>query len=91
MVQRIALLAASLTTALVLAAGLALAGLAPGIPVPAAADQPVATTADAGSPAPAIQVDTIYVTPTGAPVEVTVHKVVTAARQGDDGEQGEND
>jgi len=79
MVHRVALFIASLTAALVLAAGLALSGLAPAAdPAPAVADvQPAATDP---APKPTVKVDTVYVTPKVKPRHVTVTRTVGTTR-----------
>lgn len=84
MINRVAILAASLAAALALAGGLALAGLAPGT---GAADaqlvsDPVVAAIDA--PAPIVQTDLVYVAPRVAPPDVVVTRVVSAARASDD-------
>lgn len=88
MIKKIALIASSLTAALVIAGGLALAGF--GAPAPAAdmqvVDQAVAPV-DASPPADAaapVQVDTIYLAPQPTPEEITVTQVKEAAHHGDD-------
>jgi hypothetical protein len=98
MFHRVALFTASLAAALVVAGGLALAGLTPGQPTPATTQlvQPAAATADAPTqpPAqPAIQIDTVYLTPVSPPQEVTLTKVqvVTKAAPGGDGENDVGD
>jgi hypothetical protein len=97
MLKKIALLAASLTAALALAGGLALAGF--GAPSPAAdmqAVDAVAVPVDATTPADAapVQVDTIYLAPQPTPAEITVTKIKEAKHQStagehEDGESGE--
>lgn len=72
MLSRLALFVASLSAALVIAGGLALAGLAPS----AASDEtsPVAIPAETSgyqSEPPAILVDTVYLAPPGAAQDVT--------------------
>jgi hypothetical protein len=80
MIHRVALLVASLAAALVLAVGMAMAGLAPASsPAPRTdGDQVVAATDSAAPPEPAIQVDTVYLVPPGEPADVTLTKVVRA-------------
>jgi hypothetical protein len=89
MLKKISLLAASLTAALVLAGGLALAGFGPGT----ASDQPQlvndaapvapVSTADAATQEPPVQIDTVYLTPKATPKSITVTKVrVTKASSG---------
>ena len=86
MVQRLALFLASLTAALVLAAGLALSGLAPATdPAPVMAD--VALAATDAVPKPTVQVDTVYVTPKVKPKHVTVTRTVASSSRSGDGEQ----
>ncbi len=89
MLRKIALAAASMTAALVLAGGLALAGF--GAPSPAADLQVVDQAAPAGVTAPAdgaapVQVDTIYLAPQPTPAEITVTQVKEASHQSEDGE-----
>ena len=80
MVHRIALFIASLTAALVLAAGLALNGLAPAAdPAPVVAD--VAPAATDPAPTPTVKVDTVYVTPKVKPRHVTVTRTVGTTRR----------
>ena len=74
MVHRLALFVASLTAALVLAAGLALGGLIPAQPVAVVAD--VAPAAQEAPPQPTVQVDTVYVTPKVKPKHVTITRSV---------------
>jgi hypothetical protein len=84
MPQKIALFAASMAAALVIAGGLALAGLAPQAPDAGAVqvvDQ-VAATADPVPPEPAVQVDTVYLTPQVKPKDITVTKVKVAKATG---------
>ena len=91
MIQRVAIFAASLVAAAALAVGFAIAGLAPAA-APVAAEPvsaPVAATADAPTPAPVVQVDTVYVAPLATPQDVVVTKVVTAARGGGEGNENE--
>ncbi|HYN48065.1 MAG TPA: hypothetical protein VER83_04315 [Candidatus Nanopelagicales bacterium] len=92
MLNKIALLVASLTAALVIAGGLALAGF--GAPSPAADMQAVdavvvpadaAVPADAGAP---VQVDTIYLAPQPTPEEITVTQVKEASHHDDDEDEG---
>ena len=85
MVHRIALFIASLAAALVLAAGLALSGLAPAAgPAPLIADVAPAVTDPA--PTPTVQVDTVYVTPKVKPRHVTVTRTVGPTRRSGEGE-----
>lgn len=80
MVQRIALFIAALAAAFVLAAGLAVSGLAPAAdPAPAVAD--VAPAATDAAPKPTVKVDTIYVTPKVKPRHVTVTRTVGTSRR----------
>ena len=98
MLQKIALAAASMTAALVLAGGLALAGF--GWPAPAAdmqtIDQVVPADATLAAPQePQVQVDTVYLTPQATPKDITVTKVqvatVSSGHGGDDsGEAGDD-
>ncbi len=74
MVHRLALFVASLTAALVLAAGLALGGLIPAQPVPVVAD--AAPASPDAPPQPTVQVDTVYVTPKVKPKHVTITRSV---------------
>ncbi len=90
MLQRLALFTASLAAALVIAGGLALAGFGPSEPAAAPAVEEVATTPEAAP----VQVDTVYLTPEATPQQITVTKVKTATRSGDDEaerEQGGDD
>lgn len=92
MPQRIAIFAASLATALVVAAGLAIAGMAPSTApaeAPVAAADTVETTGAAATPV--VQVDTIYLAPQPSPQEIVIKQ--TSAKHGDDeGEhEGEDD
>jgi hypothetical protein len=89
MINRVAIFAASLVAALALAVGLFIAGIGPGS---GAADlqpvsDPVAVSTD--SPAPVVQVDTVYVTPQATPQDVVVTQVVPAANHGDDDNENE--
>lgn len=77
MIQRVALFVASLSAAGVLAAALALGGLAPAGDPAAATDAPPAAT-DA-PPQPTVQVDTVYVTPKVKPKHVTISRTVRAS------------
>ncbi len=89
MVHRIALFAASLAAALVIAGGLALAGLGPQQPAADAVvvmDQ-VAAPTDAVAPEATVQVDTIYLTPQATPEQITVTKVQVAAKQGGEADE----
>lgn len=79
MLQRLALFAASLAAALVIAGGLALAGFGPSAPAADPAVEQVASTPDS----PPVQVDTVYVAPQATPEQITVTKVKTAARSGE--------
>ncbi len=88
MIQKLALVAATLTAALVLAGGLALAGFGntqSGAADMQVVDQVVAPVDVPAPPEPTVQVDTIYLTPVEKPQEITVTKVKVATRQG--GEQ----
>lgn len=104
MLKKIALLAASLTAALVIAGGLALAGFgAPAAPGTAGdmqvVDQVLAPVdagapVDAVAPEPVVQVDTIYLAPQATPKEITVTtiKEAKATSHGDDGDhEGDHD
>ena len=91
MLKKIALAAASLTAALVIAGGLALAGF--GAPSPAADMQAVDAAAPAGAAVPAdagapVQVDTIYLAPQPTPEEITVTQVKEASHHDDDEDEG---
>lgn len=100
MIKKLALAASSLTAALVIAGGLALAGF--GAPAPAAdmqvVDQAVAP-ADPAAPADVaapVQVDTIYLAPQPTPQEITVTQIKEAKHHSDDdehesGESGEGE
>ena len=96
MINRIALLAASLVAGLVLAAGLAVAGFGPATPAAdAQALDPAIESAAAATDTPAAtdpaQVETVYLTPQATP-EVIVNTVVdTASAGGDDDGHEEND
>ncbi len=85
MVQRVALFLASLTAALVLAAGLALSGLAPAADPPAVIAD-VAPAATDAAPKPTVQVDTVYVTPKVKPKHVTVTRTVASGSRSGEGE-----
>lgn len=91
MPQRIAIFAASLATALVVAAGLAIAGFGPSaapVAAPVAADGVPVDAAAAATPI--VQVDTIYVAPQPTPQEIVVKQA--SVTRGDEGEQeGEDD
>jgi hypothetical protein len=79
------LFVASLAAALVVAAGMSLAGFAPSPTTPAAQVADVgATQAPADPP---VKVHTVYLTPTQPPKRITVTKVhtTTASHGGDDG------
>jgi len=91
MLQRSLLLVASLAAALVLAAGLALAGFGPAAPGPGTqavepAADPAAATADASAPLEAVQVDTVYLTPAPTPEVIQREVVKTQSAHHDDGE-----
>ena len=93
MLKKIALAASSLTAALVIAGGLALAGF--GAPAPAAdmqvVDQavaPIDTAAPASAVAP-VQVDTIYLAPQPTPQEITVTQVKEAKHSSGESGDGE--
>jgi hypothetical protein len=96
MLQRITLLAASAAAALVLAAGLALAGFGPAAPaadtgISDPAMEPAAATIDSSAPLEAVQVDTVYLEPAPTP-EVVVTKVVRETTAGHhDDDEGEHD
>jgi hypothetical protein len=96
MASRIALFTASLAAALVLAAGMALIGMAPGGVADAApVADPVAATAPApaATPDPVTQVDTVYLTPQATP-KVIVTKVVKtkpAAPSGENENESESE
>ena len=90
MIRKLAIIVSSLTAALVIAGGLALAGF--GAPAPASdvqvVDQAVAPV-DAATPidpAAPIQVDTIYLAPEPTPEEITVTQVKEAKHHSDDDE-----
>ena len=86
------LFVASLAAALVVAAGMSLAGFAPSQATPAA--QVVDVSATQAPADPPIQVHTVYLTPTQPPKHITVTRVhtTTASHGGDDGgEQGGGD
>jgi hypothetical protein len=97
MIHRFALFAASLAAALVIAGGLALAGLGPqqpatGVALVADAVADPASAAAPAAPEPIVQVDTVYLTPPVAPQEITVTKVKVVSRhhgESDDHEGGE--
>ena len=90
MVHRLALFVASLTAALVIAAGLALGGLFPTQPAPVAAD-PAPASLDA-TPQPTVQVDTVYVTPKVKPKHVTVTRTVrSSSGEGEHEREGRGD
>jgi hypothetical protein len=95
MTSKLALLVASLTAALVLAAGLALTGFGPQSgPDAVQLAEPVAATADAPAPEPTIQVDTVYLAPRPTPQDVVVTKVrdvAPATAERDDDETGGDD
>ena len=92
MIRKLAIIVSSLTAALVIAGGLALAGF--GAPAPAAdvqvVDQAVAPV-DAATPidpAAPIQVDTIYLAPEPTPEEITVTQVKEASHHDDEDDEG---
>ena len=86
MLRNATLLAASLSAALVIACGLAFAGLGPASPPsPAVVVDPAAAT-DAPTAEPPVQVDTVYLTPKATPRSVTITKVRTASSHHGDGE-----
>jgi hypothetical protein len=96
MLNRTALLSATLATAFVVAGGVALTGLGQQQAQAAApvAEPAVATTEAPADPAPVVQVDTVYLTPEGTPQVITtrVIKIAAAPHGDDDGEQeGEDD
>ena len=93
MINRLALLIASLAAALTLAVALAAAGVAPG----AAADPPV-TVPTPGAPTDGglvdrrVQVDTVYLAAPPAQQTITVQKEVPSSGEGDgEGEAAEGD
>ena len=90
MIQRIALFSASLAAALAIGLGLTFAGLAPATSPVAVDAAPAGTTVTDPTAAPTVQVDTVYVAAQPKPKVVTVHKT-TAAPQGDDEGEGEDD
>lgn len=73
MIQRTALFAAALLTAIALAFGLALAGFNPGVR-PSTGDP---TAASDPAPQSTVQVDTVYLTPPGTPQDITVTRTVS--------------
>lgn len=86
MINRSALAVAAAVAALVLAVGLALAGLGPAALVAdsQAADpvaEPAAATSGAPAPLEAVQVDTVYLQPQATP-EVIVNRIVQSAPGG---------
>ena len=91
MIQRVALFVASLSAALVLAAALALGGLAPAAdPAAVVTDAPPAATD--GPPQPTVQVDTVYVTPKVKPKHVSVTRTVrSSSGEGEHEREGEGD
>jgi hypothetical protein len=91
MIHRVAIFAASLAAAGALAVGLVVAGFAPATaPVDA---QPVSApvVAATDTPAPVVQVDTVYVTPQATPKDVVVTKTVKAKSHDDDDEHEGSD
>jgi hypothetical protein len=91
MIHRVAIFAASLVAAGALAVGLVIAGLAPATaPVDA---QPVSApvVAATDTPAPVVQVDTVYVTPQATPKDVVVTRTVKAKSHDDDEEHEGSD
>jgi len=96
MIQKTALLVASLAASLTLAFALAAAGFAPGAtavkadPVTAVSVDGAATV-PATDTAPLLQVDTVYI-PAPVPQEtITVHKVVKTASGESEGDEGGDD
>ncbi len=88
MFHRVALFVASLTAALVLAFGLAMAGIVP-VPAPSGAE-PVAATIDPPQQ-PTVQVDTVYLTPPVAPQDVTVTRTVNGGGEHENEHEGGRD
>lgn len=76
MINKVALLAASMAAAIALVVGLVLSGFNPG----AWSGDPLAATT-APQPKPTVQVDTVYLTSPTQPPDVTVTRTVT---RGDD-------
>jgi hypothetical protein len=90
MIHRIAIFAASLVATAGLVVGLVVAGFAPA-PAPVNPGPVSDTVATTDSPAPVVQVDTVYVTPQATPQDIVVTKVVNGAHGGDDGNEGSDD
>jgi long-subunit fatty acid transport protein len=90
MIQRLALFVASLSAAAVMAAALALGGLAPAAgPAAVVTDAPPAAM---DAPAqPSVQVDTVYVTPKVKPKHVTVSRTVRSSSGHGEHEGGGDD
>jgi hypothetical protein len=86
MIQRVAILAASLVAAAGLAVGAVVAGIAPDAPPVAAEPISAPVVAATDAPQPLVQVDTVYVTPQATPEDVVVIKTVSARPKGDDDE-----
>lgn len=94
MLQKIALLVASLVATLVIAGGLALSGFGPAQPAADAVQvvDAVAGPSDGAAPDPAIQVDTIYLTPQATPELIDVTQVKEAShREDEDSNDGEHE
>jgi hypothetical protein len=85
MIHRVAIFAASLVAAGALAIGFVIAGLAPAA-TPIAAQPVSAPAAATDSPAPVVQVDTVYVTPQATPQDVIVTNTVSAPGGGEGNE-----
>lgn len=96
MIQKLTFFLAALVSALVIAAGLAVAGLSPTAPAAApatvsAVEAPADPAAATGAAAtPVVQVDTIYVAPQPTPQEIVV-KEASTKQHDDDENEGEDD
>jgi hypothetical protein len=91
MIQRVAILAASLVAAAGLAVGLVFAGIVPAAANVAAEPVSAPVLASTDAPQPVVQVDTVYVAPQATPEDIVVIKTVSAHPKGDDGENEGSD
>jgi hypothetical protein len=93
MLHKIALLVASVVTALVIAGGLALSGFGPHQPVADAVQlvDAVAGPTDAAAPDGPVQVDTIYLAPQATPGVIDVTQVKEASHHADEDDDGDQE
>ena len=82
--HRLALIVGSIVASGTLAVALAAAGFGPVSPS-------LDSAAVSITPAPSVQVDTVYLPPPATPPTITVHRTVVSSGEGDDGEAGGDD